>query len=211
VKERPILFNDAMVRAILDGRKTQTRRIVKFNDAGRVQEIGGRRRQWHRDDPDAVLASPYGQPGDRLWVRERILRLGEPEGRSRWCRSIYGAGDAPTVADCWPWQRSFLPPMHMPRGLSRITLSVTSVRVERLQCISEDDARAEGVTPFRYDPEGDCWDAMSTEGKKHRVAFEYLWGFINGYGPTDARKPGSSWAENPLVWVVGFARAEVSR
>lgn len=69
MKERPILFSAPMVRAILEGRKTQTRRVVKFTDAGHIKELRGHRR-WHPDDPDAVRACPYGQPGDRLWVRE---------------------------------------------------------------------------------------------------------------------------------------------
>lgn len=89
------------------------------------------------------------------------------------------------------------PSIFMPRWASRITLNVTNVRVERLDAITEEDAKAEGVTPFPKDPEGDCW----TDGK-HRTAYEYLWGEINGWaGP-------KSFNENPWVWVVSFERVE---
>lgn len=89
------------------------------------------------------------------------------------------------------------PSIHMPRWASRILLEVVSVRVERLQEITEDDAVREGVTPFRANPEGDCW----TDGK-HRTAFNYLWNEINGWSP-------NSFDSNPWVWRVEFRRVEV--
>lgn len=84
----------------------------------------------------------------------------------------------------------------MPRWASRITLDVFAIRVERLQDITEEDAKAEGVKPITYDPGGDCW----TDGK-HRTAFNFLWNEINGWNP-------NSWDSNPWVWVVSFRRVE---
>jgi hypothetical protein len=192
MKERPILFSTPMVRAILDGRKTQTRRMLGMSDRGQFLAMREGRAVFGDSIPDdpcpIYMRCPYGEPGDRLWVREKILRLGEPEGHERWCQSIYAADAARTVADCWPWQRSFLPPMHMPRGLCRIMLAVTSVRVERLQEITEDDARAEGLALAGLIMPG------------HAVGcFSRLWDEING-----KRAP---WASNPWVWVVSFELA----
>jgi len=87
-------------------------------------------------------------------------------------------------------------PLFMPRWASRITLEITEVRVRRLQDISEEDAKAEGVAPFPLDPEGDCW----SDGK-HRTAFNYLWNEINGWNP-------DSWSSNPWVWAITFKRVE---
>lgn len=208
MKERPILFSGPLVRAILDGRKTQTRRVVRlpcppdhvsyWDDDGDelcpVSAFGVDGQAWPLARPSPIRYT-YGQPGDRLWVRETIRRVGEPRGPERWCASEYAADGQPTVGDCWPWKRNFLPPMHCPRVLSRIDLEVTGVRVERVQDITEEDAMAEGVDPFPFDPEGDCW----TDGK-HRTAFDYLWGEINGW------QGEKSWVENPWVWVVEFRR-----
>jgi hypothetical protein len=177
------MFSAPMVRAILDGRKTVTRRTLKSPNAD---------------------GCPYGQPGDRLWVRETCWLLGlVDDGEPRVVgldasgeagdppRVWYAAdGDRPTLPQYPPWCWLRRNSIHMPRWASRITLEVTSVGVERLHDITEDDARAEGVTTFPHDPEGDCW----TDGK-HRTAFEYLWGQING---------PDSWAANPLVWRIQF-------
>lgn len=189
MKERPIPFTGAMVRAILDGRKTQTRRLVKMTERASAALTSrepplmeGDRARWF--PMDAVNAwnawCPFGEPGDQLWVRERINRDCEADGS---VFSVYAADGAPTKADAWPWQRSFLPPMHCPRGLSRINLSVMSVRVERLQAITEDDAKAEGLCPMFPDS-----DVVPM--------FAKLWDSING-----TKAP---WQSNPWVWVVGF-------
>lgn len=210
MKERPILFSAPMVRAILEGRKTQTRRVVKLNDAGRVARGG---RQWHIDDDHAALACPYGQPGDRLWVREAHLldppidgtwpSVGDsftsiddiPERYRNPEHVLYRADDKLTTA--WRWR----PSIHMPRWASRITLEVTDVRVERLQDISEADAQAEGVdrdTEPCDHTRRSCAD-VGCLGPTHRAAFCDLWMQING---------ADSWAANPWVWVVSFRRLE---
>ncbi len=195
MKERPILFSGPMVRAILSGKKTQTRRVAEMLLDGETTADGvttagyevDHRKGWGR-----------ANPGDRLWVKESIRRDGEPLGDERWCPSVFIADGSPTKADCWPWKNKALPSIHMPRGLCRIVLEVTGVRVDRLNDITEDDAKAEGVEPFKYDPEGDCWTARRDV---HRSAFEYLWNELHGWEP-------NAYATNPWVWVVSFKRIE---
>lgn len=216
MKERPILFSGPMVRALLSGVKTQTRRVCSFREhVGMIGPRGtdndpeswgfedGNTGVWwvlargHCDDRHCGTCSlpcPYGETGDRLWVRERIDRHDEP-GDDR-CGSRYAADGTPTVADAWPWQRAFLPPMHMPRGLCRIVLAVTSVRVERLQEITEDDAIAEGVESH-VGPSGTYYGPVDSY-LTGAFAFMRLWDAING------KRPGCSWGDNPWVWVVGF-------
>jgi hypothetical protein len=176
--ERPIIFSGPMVRAILHGRKTQTRRVVH---GGGPVALG-----------DAVKRCPYW--ADTLWVRETI-RLKERwnDGREDRVVSVYCADDEPTLADAWPWKREVLPSIHCPRGLSRITLRVTAVRVERLQEISEDDAVAEGLIGATVD---DPHYPTSGRWVTARERYELLWDSINA-----KRAP---WASNPFVWVVSF-------
>ena len=188
---RPILFSGAMVRALLDGSKTQTRRALKV----RCQEIGerddGSLWPWS-ENPDTAAdhwhACPYGQPGDRLWVRETFCDLGDGEIEYR----ADGECDA-NVVPRWT------PSIHMPRAASRILLEIVSVRVERLQDISAADAKAEGVRPDEV-RQISCFGL----GQKDRDAlrkeaavrpYSVLWESINGAG---------SWQTNPWVWVVEF-------
>lgn len=174
MKERPILFQAEMVRAILNGSKTQTRRIAKLTDAAHVKEPGKHRR-WHPADPEARLACPYGQPGDQLWVRETWRnRLGDGS------LDYFATHAGPFTWESYKWK----PSIHMPRVASRITLEVTAVRLERLQDISRGDAMAEGC-PFPNMAQGD----------DPRKWYADLWGQING---TD------SWATDPWVWVIEF-------
>lgn len=199
--DRPILFGAPMVRAILDGRKTQTRRIIKpqpfIDDRGNVarEEVRrGKTGTWlFGQHPDgrphrknfAEMCCPYGVPGDRLWVRETWSFIGDQgvfeldQARPYNCKPIYRADGA--TADRW-W-----PSIHMPRWASRITLEITSVRVQRLNDISAADALAEGMT-F---PESIEW------GNDPKDAFFGLWEHLHGEG---------SWAANPWVWVVEFKR-----
>jgi len=207
VKERPILFSAPMVRALLEGRKTQTRRPVKAKHAADVDA-------WHFDGgswrmgvhgeggPTADMggiACPYGQPGDRLWVRETFVF------RSKHERFYYRA-DHP-VYDPYA-HYGWLPSIFMPRKASRITLEVTEVRVERLHDISEGDAKAEGARRFDDLPDphpygiGARWSMAEPANTEHclgtaRMAFANLWESINGSG---------SWALNPWVWVISFRR-----
>lgn len=145
--DRPILFSAPMVRALLAGRKTQTRRVLKPQPQGHVWKYG-----WSRDDgatwsADGEVASgriPIWA-GDRLWVRERIAyRHDVPEDKARdqrWYKPVYEADGVPSgfgISD-------LNPAMFMPRWASRLTLTVTDVKIERLQDISEADAKAEGI------------------------------------------------------------------
>ena len=211
MKVRPILFNGEMVRAILDRRKTQTRRVVKPQPDDVWHESG-----WKNGgvgmrfgmEVEGVLC-PYGVPGDRLWVRETWAAVMFYEAHVEG----FGLG----YADDWEgsshipqgpseytilyradneWDESvedrgfrWRPSIHMPHWASRITLEVTDVRVERVQDISEADAEAEGAPPILVPPDGG--GAPFTEG------FMDLWDSINA-------KRGFGWDANPWVWVVAF-------
>lgn len=214
--DRPILFNDAMVRAILNGTKTQTRRIVKppfAADAVPVEMpatdpvggwvVPGHSGVWWCEaaaNADDVRRCPYGKPGDRLWVRETWAR--DDEDGCLMYRADIGSD---VNADAWQQGRRegvqryrWRPSIHMARWASRITLEVTGVRVERLQQISEADAIAEGVTP-NWAP-GCSGRLMEAVGgfsfRPAASAYAALWESINGPG---------SWDANPWVWVVQFA------
>ena len=186
MKERPILFSAPMVRAILSGRKTQTRRIVKPQP-----HAGVRRSVFVRsgleDGHGRELRCPHGAPGTRLWVREQFsysYGTGVEDRSPCW----YWADGQPDYGD---WARP-APSIRMPRWASRITLEVTGVRVERLQEISYADAMAEGVE-F-----GNITDPLTGEIDRDATeAFEVLWESIHGSG---------SWDMNPYVWVIEFRR-----
>ena len=195
-----------MVRALLDGTKTQTRRVVKPQPDS-ISPDGIPARFFHQraigSGYPVQIRCPYGQPGDRLWVREaiRLVPDQEPDDGTGRVLSTYGADGSLTVADAWPWKRSYLPPMHCPRGLSRIDLEITDVRVERLQDISEADAIAEGITgPHNVGyPAYRMPDDSKPRYSRASAAYEALWEQING---------PDSWALNPWVWVVEFRRAQ---
>jgi hypothetical protein len=195
-----------MVRAILDGRKSQTRRIVKFTSAlGEPEEWCHKheRAQFSENVGDYRRFCPYGQPGNRLWVRETWNACDEVEGAGWYpYREIPKARphsacvsySADGLHD-GPWR----PSIHMPRWASRITLEITGVRVERLQDISEEDAETEGshrkiwiTSPFS----AGAMNATSERGT-FRDGYKDIWESINGLG---------SWAQNPFVWVIEFRR-----
>lgn len=187
MKERPILFSAPMVRALLAGTKTQTRRVVK---PARDPNIGC----WMTPGEIALDAStvqevisPYGQPGDRLWVREAWAKTQPIQLPWPQTMVVYREGDNRTDYG-GPWK----PSIHMPRAFSRITLEVTGVHVERLQDISVADAIAEGVNihPDHHSkPRESIYSAVE--------AYRDLWESING---------PESWEANPWVWVVSFKR-----
>lgn len=188
-KERPILFSAPMVRAILDGKKTQTRRVLKpqpnSGPGGEMVDLGDAFGLL-----DGVLSGewrcPYGKPGDRLWVRETFARKSVGGLQS----VFHYAADAPRdlVNDKpAPVPGGWKPSIHMPRVASRITLEITGVRVERLNEISVTDAEAEGC----YYGDFGRFDVAP------RFAYGALWEGINGPG---------SWAANPWVWVIEFKR-----
>ena len=218
MKERPILFSGAMVRALLDGSKTQTRRAVKLQVQHDDSWVGG----WkivHKRVTQALLTfnqlggkplgsdaaiCPYGQPGDRLWVRETWLE--DPEDDGTWAYTQYVGCKGSPLSDIprkfqkpehciyrEGWDGSDLrwrPSIHMPRWASRILLEVVSVRVERLQDIGVEEIEAEGVVTSDAD--------IMRHGCRARVIdFSRLWDSINGAG---------AWSANPWVWVVEFKR-----
>lgn len=204
--ERPILFSAPMVRAILAGTKTQTRRAMRdqpcelldFN-RGRLS-IRVRGAVYQAFSPQfPPVRCPYGQPGDRLWVRETWAPYMGHHGTQVYRADPEWQGvPAPRPDGRWS------PSIHMPRWASRITLEVVGVRVERLQDISEADAVAEGVTP-KWEPgcSGRLMEALGGFSFRPAAsAYADLWEQINGPG---------SWDANPWVWVVEFKRLEVSR
>ena len=218
--ERPILFSGPMVRAILEGRKSQTRRVVKPQAWAYAPDALGQAQMFPRrgpedfGDPGKPIRCPYGQPGDRLWVRETWC----PLDRDGWWHSsepsdaYYEIGGVPRrngVAYLADSSRSgkedeesrrcrldfgykWRPSIHMPRRASRISLEVTAVRVERLQDITPSDAVEEGVFS---DP-----DAYTTEpSMPYPIAtFKKIWDSINA-------KRGYPWESNPWVWVLAFS------
>jgi len=230
MKERPIPFSAPMVRATLSAidTKTQTRRVVKpvGDDGGFVlQDYGDGLWPYRSDDGESTMkngmeiphACPYGQPGDRLWVREAYRFDRDFDGIKP---SVVGPGqpvwhEAQDDVPCHPTVFGKLRPgMFMPRWASRITLEITGVRVERLQDISEEDAIAEGIEKAYVDAAGrQRWrmydhqdgvpgeDVATYAGPSHTSkpieSFKSLWLSINGPG---------SWDANPWVWAVEFRR-----
>jgi len=234
-RERPIPFNAPMVRAVLDGSKTQTRRIVKPRYPCEIAERDdGSTWPWYPDyvtggDGDGWVACPYGVAGDRLWVREswrapHALDELSPKGIADaclnagyvapWCPIQYEAcgsrnsamdwlefGSTPNSAKPGRYRHARL----MPRWASRITLEVTGVRVERLQAISEADAKTEGITPrevrqfwlYGADPE----ERAAIYRRAAVDPYRELWESINGAG---------SWDANPWVWMVDFKQFDTS-
>lgn len=187
MKERPILFSAPMVRALLNGAKTQTRRIAShplFRPLTFIVDCGDG--WWGDEEGDAQVRCPYGQPGDRLWVRETFFDT-RPFGDAPLfsCRTTQFAFRASgEFIGCHQWK----PSIHMPRVASRILLEIVSVSIERLQDISEADAIAEGVG-------GDVTVTPCFAVERYRA----LWESINGPG---------SWDANPWVWVVEFNQAQ---
>lgn len=194
MRERPILFNSPMVRAIRAGQKTVTRRAVApqpgslFVSFGDIQNDPRYGFGFH--DGEAFWKSPYGQPGDRLWVRETFAIYGDEK-----MHAIHYRADKPHHAG----QKGFgyKPSIHMPRWACRILLEVTAVRVERLQNISAEQAQAEGCYPI-VDGEHTCYANHLPAPAKGRAcdavtAFQLLWNSVGG-----------NWDGNPWVWVVEF-------
>jgi hypothetical protein len=186
MKDRPILFSGEMVRAILEGRKTMTRRIIKPQPIqpapGAYFDAYNKSAQWNWWTPDGrqyldkIIKCPYGQPSDRLWVRETF-------SNSRMDDSIptHYKADQFLFDYSQPWK----PSIFMPRWASRILLEVADIRVERLQDIREEDAKAEGVVDIIF------------QSLTRRDLFAALWNKINA-------KRGYGWDTNPWVWVVSF-------
>ena len=228
--ERGMIFNGEMVRAILDGRKTQTRRIMKvqpesnqlglllITDSTRHSDIG----KYHWAESNAtgnhvrskLFSCPFGAVGDQIWVRETFqgplfdyelmdeyLEDSSKFEKPEFCQYAADGGHRPEYQDADDNLRhGWRPSIHMPRWASRILLEITDVRVERLNAISEEDARAEGII------DGGCLNCGEPEPcgcanpePDATDAFAYLWQSIYGQ---------ESWNANPWVWVISFERIE---
>lgn len=192
-RERPILFNGEMVRAILDGRKTQTRRIAKVTSEGCkegfITPLAG---FVPRSIENHISYCPFGKPGDRLWVRETWSKSKQPYLSGH----IFYRADGETNGKQFSLsfverESKWRPSIHMPRSASRILLEITNIRVERLNDISEEDAIAEGCvsTAVANESGNDYAGLYASEN------FSRLWKLINGKG---------SWDLNPFVWVIEF-------
>lgn len=206
MKERPILFSGPMVRAILEGRKTQTRRVIhtgwfdqshwdikpldactvlRSSETGIVFNTPGG--SLAKSMQDRVIRCPYGGPGDRLWVRETFsVRLDCEPGTPKAIHYLAYKADDVDLGMAWHSMSNWKPSIHMPRWASRLTLEIVGVRAERVREISHKDALAEGVAYNVSEPDG-----------APLPRFRALWNSIN-----DAR--GFGWDVNPWVWVVEF-------
>lgn len=195
--EKPILFSAPMVKAILDGRKTMTRRVVKMGGVESVDGVPHAEDQygdWHK----LAKFSPY-HADDALWVREAFW-LGrspgddEGQGVARYADHSFKSHpdlDPKRVSWCRRWEKK--PSIFMPRWASRITLRITDVRVERLQEITAADMRAEGIDCL-YENDGSISEHFTKQ------SWVSLWDSINA-------KRGYGWDVNPYVWVVSFEKA----
>lgn len=203
MKERGMIFNAEMVRALLDGRKTQTRRPVKFpvHDKNLGCELAGNELAGELSAGN-YLNSAFGKPGDRIWVRETFqgplfnyeqmdeyLEDSSKFEKPEFCQYAADGGHRPEYQDADDNLRhGWRPSIHMPRWASRILLEITNVRVERLKSISDGDALREG-----------CSTADMKSGDCVADVFARLWASIYG---------AESWNANPWVWVIEFKRVE---
>jgi len=233
-REHPILFSGPMVRAILDDRKTQTRRVivpqpakakypidlvelgVPANNQARNQVLSLPHKAF--DDKGREIRCPYGKPGDWLWVRETFCYAYDENDQLQDPYKYWYRASNPEVVHVEDMDRSpWKPSIHMPKSACRIWLEVTRREVARVQDISYEDARAEGVKTIGMDitidpPIGDCggieeildpvkeyqnlWDTLNAVKE-----YQNLWDTLNA-------KRGYGWDQNPWVWVVEFGRVD---
>lgn len=211
MKERPILFSGEMVRAILDGRKTQTRRVVKpqpellnLSDTNAPpydkphwcmypdSPDGKKRSCWPEGEGPYFEHCPYGQVGDKLWVKESWGVMLEAK-RGQLIEQPYFQANGRRPHDHKGKPLTWKSPRYMPRWASRLTLEITAIRVERLQAIHIADIEREGI---------DCgpWPKSKAPEKSARVRYHELWDSLN-------EKRGYGWEANPWVWVIEFGQA----
>ena len=218
--ERGMIFNGEMVRAILDVRKTQTRRIVKGTDGAvkfcKEWDINGEEMFVVLGEKDhtgmnpvlGAISCPFGGVGDRIWVRETWARYNIDQ-------NSHDIAYRATTPEDWPEEGRWRPSIHMPRWASRILLEITNVRVERLNAISEEDAQREGVhtevwdqtvVARNYAARDEFFQFWSEDmphyvemNQLYRSSFRSLWESIYG---------AENWLANPWVWVIEFKRVE---
>lgn len=234
MKERPILFSTEMIKAILETRKTMTRRVKglelvnqRINETWRIGKTNIAGHTWWEAAVDNTYSHrmdcPYGQIGDRLWVRETWVELENPrhlhnpslprdaliekavQVDRKWVAVRNGAA---YKADCASEDSNrcrlelgyqYCPSIFMPRWASRITLEITNIRIERLQEISEDDAAEEGMGEI----EKEYWKDTKTLPIFFLPVFKWYWDKLNS-------KRSYSWKSNPWVWVIEFKKQEAS-
>lgn len=229
-RERPILFSGPMVKAILEGRKTHTRRLVKMTpeahralaNASAPLMVAPGYARWEGFPAEPPFKaenwnawSPYGVPGERLWVREkwagadqfyqahendvpRVVAYAADKSATQW--DAEPPRKVPRYdIDQWNWDTvKWRPSIYMPKWACRLKLEITSVRVERLHDISDEDAVAEGCTGFDPDLDGGTYYHMAgrSTAPSSRAHFMHLWASINGH-----RAP---WSTDPFVWIISF-------
>jgi len=196
MKEHPIIFSSPLVRAILEDRKTQTRRVIKPQPEIVDKEPRYRKNTWAlwsdkipKYKGGLIVSCPYGKPGDLLYVKETWRPIASSE------QLLYRADIYNVMA--WDEFGKWHPSIHMPRWASRITLEITDVRVERVQEISEENAIAEGMQGDIYGE--DMGISPRVDSHSVRINFMDLWDSIN-------LKRGYGWDVNPWVWVLGFKK-----
>ncbi|WP_411178240.1 hypothetical protein ACHQIY_15290 [Klebsiella pneumoniae] len=220
ITERGMIFNGEMVRALLDGRKTQTRRIVKGTDSAvkfckewningeEVFVVLGEKDHTGMNPVLGAISCPFGAVGNRIWEREAFrvrsratdvaILVYKASERNSWTEQTHRVPVAVCNKPATP--EKWTPSLHMPRWASRILLEITDVRVERLNAINEHDAQAEGVAKLR----GGFWKHYQPGWTQHQLSargsFVTLWKSIYG---------DESWNSNPWVWVIKFKRIEV--
>ncbi|EOS7188539.1 TPA: hypothetical protein NBM61_000063 [Klebsiella pneumoniae] len=223
MKERGMIFNGEMVRALLDGRKTQTRRIVKGTDSAvkfckewningeEVFVVLGEKDHTGMNPVLGAISCPFGAVGNRIWVREAFrvhsratdvaTLVYKASERNSWTEQTHRVPVAVCNKPATP--EKWTPSLHMPRWASRILLEITDVRVERLNAISEEDAEAEGINMEALADSQDRYDCIADHNMTGRPtatgAFKYLWESIYGE---------ESWKANSWVWVISFKRVE---
>ncbi|HBZ7903370.1 TPA: hypothetical protein MM062_003902 [Klebsiella pneumoniae] len=233
MKERGMIFNGEMVRALLSGRKTQTRREVKLNldiacvattydwatslAANHYQGLTEEQIQQKAESLRGVIhpvilangqmvsiICPHGKPGDRIWVRETWAEAGASAPDLKLYRANYPE-HVPSIYENVPPAEEirWTPSIHMPRTASRILLEITDVRVERLNAISEEDAEAEGIDMEALYDSQDCYDCIADHNMTGRPTVTGAFKYL-----WESIYGEEGWKSNPWVWVIEFKRVE---
>jgi len=221
--EKPILFSTEMVRAILEGRKNQTRRVIKPQPDHFHRDIIGKEPPYKAEDWNTLLPQigkeeircPYGKPGDILWVRETWgigCKGNYDKDGYLMLEYCYKATDDDLTIKSEFGKSKWRPSIHMPRAAARLFLKVKSVRVERLQDITLEDAKAEGMSAingFLLDRSSKWCEytimAAKMQGREIPKTADYIGGFAYIWDQINSKR-GFSWSTNPWVWVIEFER-----